>query len=406
MQTAALLLDSLRMLRSRALFWISLGISALVMLIYASIGFGQNGLSLFFGLWELEDPFFISGSPWARTLYLGIFSNVVVTIWLGWAATILALVSTSSVFPDFMAAGSIEMVLSKPISRLRVFLIKFLGSLLFVLLQVAIFCVGVFFCVGFRIDEWLWSIFAAVPLVTVFFSYLYAFNVLMGLITRSGLAALIFTAVFWIVLFAVQSGEAGLRSIANEQAVRLERIELRIADQEARLAAAGEATRPSEQRARDRLETELDANRARAAEAQERLDAIDGWHRPLEIAMAILPKNQATIALLDRWLLPDSRYTMTEIMLGEYREVPEEGVSNAETSPSAAERPGEGEDASSAAESPEAGREERRAMRREAARRDLADKRETSEWYIIGSSLAFEAFLLGLAAWIFARRDF
>jgi hypothetical protein len=50
MQTAALLLDSLRMLRSRKLFWISLGISALVVAAYASIGFGENGLSLLFGL--------------------------------------------------------------------------------------------------------------------------------------------------------------------------------------------------------------------------------------------------------------------------------------------------------------------------------------------------------------------
>lgn len=40
MQATALLLDSLRMLRSRKLFWISLGISMLVMLAYASIGFG------------------------------------------------------------------------------------------------------------------------------------------------------------------------------------------------------------------------------------------------------------------------------------------------------------------------------------------------------------------------------
>ncbi len=105
MQATALLLDSLRMLRSRKLFWISLGISMLVMLAYASIGFGENGLSLFFGAWELEDPFFVEGSPWAKALYLGIYSNLVVTIWLSWAATILALVSTSSVFPDFMSTA-------------------------------------------------------------------------------------------------------------------------------------------------------------------------------------------------------------------------------------------------------------------------------------------------------------
>jgi ABC-type transport system involved in multi-copper enzyme maturation permease subunit len=394
MQTTALLLDSLRMLRSRKLFWISLGISLLVMLAYASVGFGDNGLSLFFGAWELEDPFFVKGSPWAKALYLGIFSNLVVTIWLSWAATILALVSTSSVFPDFMSAGSIEMVLSKPISRVRVFLIKFLGSLLFVFVQVLLFCTGVFFCVGFRIDEWIWPIFAAVPLVTIFFSYLYAFNVLMGLVTRSGLAALLFTALFWFLLFAVQAGEGGLSSVATEQAVRLERIEERMAEQETRLSRLATSERPSEQRARERLETEFEANRARADEARQRLEAIERWHRPLEIAMAVLPKNQQTIGLLDRWLAPDSRYTMTEIMLGEYRE--EEA---SESPPAELEEAGDGDDR-------EARRAERRADRRESARRELGEDRETSPWFIVGSSLAFEAVILGLAAFIFARRDF
>lgn len=397
MQTTALLLDSLRMLRSRKLFWISLGISLLVMLAYASIGFGENGLSLFFGAWELEDPFFTKGSPWAKALYLGIFSNLVVTIWLSWAATILALVSTSSVFPDFMSAGSIEMVLSKPISRVRVFLIKFIGSLLFVLVQVLVFCTGVFICVGVRIDEWIWPIFAAVPLVTVFFSYLYAFNVLMGLITRSGLAALLFTALFWFMLFAVQSGEAALSSIATEQSVRLERIEARMAEQEERYARLERSERPSEQRMRERIGTELEANRGRANEARERLDAIEGWLRPLELAMAVLPKNQQTIALLDRWLAPDSRYTMTEIMLGEYRE---EGDSAPPPSPE--------QELSEPTE--EQSREDRRRDRREAEREGMRrlseDERSTSAWFIIGTSLAFEAAILGLAALIFARRDF
>ena len=54
----------------------------------------------------------------------------------------------------------------------------------------------------------------------------------------------------------------------------------------------------------------------------------------------------------------------------------------------------------------DARREERRADRRESARRELGEERETSAWFIVGSSLAFEAVILGLAAFIFARRDF
>ena len=112
--------------------------------------------------------------------------------------------------------------------------------------------------------------------------------------------------------------------------------------------------------------------------------------------MAVLPKNQQTIGLLDRWLAPDSRYTMTEIMLGEYRE----------EEPSAPQPPIEETEEPTGEESREARREERRETQRESTRRELGEDRETSAWFIIGSSLAFEAAILALAAFIFARRDF
>lgn len=375
MQAAALLLDSLRLLRSRMLFWVSLGISLLVMLAYASIGFGERGLSIGFGLYEFEDPFFIAGSPLAKALYLGIFSTFVVGVWLTWAATILALVSTSSIFPDFLAAGSIEMVLSKPISRTRIFFVKYLGSLLFVLLQMAIFCTGVFLCVGWRIGEWNWAIFAAVPVVTLFFSYLYAFNVLVALVTRSTLAALLLTIIFWFLLWAVQTADGGIGSVAEAQRVRLERQEASLVEQRERLEALRQAEelRPRDERQRERLETEVAANEARLAESRERLAAIEGWHRPFKAAMAILPKNQQTIALIERWIESGQQYTMTEVMLGDYREE---------------ERP-ESRDADTEAK-----------LRRDAA------ERETSAAWIIGSSLAFELAILGIACVIFVRRDF
>jgi len=107
--------------------------------------------------------------------------------------------------------------------------------------------------------------------------------------------------------------------------------------------------------------------------------------------MAVLPKNQETIGLLDRWLSPDERYTMTEIMLGDFREPAADA-----TAPEEAVEP---DDRS-------ARRRERRETEREARRQTSAETRETSAWFIIGTSVLFELGLLTLGAWIFARRDF
>ncbi len=210
MQTWAILVDSYRLVLSRKLFWISLIISGVVVLAYASIGFDDTGWFFLFGMTHFEDDYIRAGSPWAVGLYLGIFSQFIVGFWLTWAATILALISTAPIFVDFMADGSIDLVLAKPLSRVKLFFVKYLGGLLFVLLQVGVFSLGVFLCVGWRIGQWNWSIFSAIPLVLVFFSYLYGFNVLMNVITRSSLASILMTILFWFMIYSVQQTESVL----------------------------------------------------------------------------------------------------------------------------------------------------------------------------------------------------
>ena len=123
-----LLLDSYRLLKARALFWITLGISGLVGLLYLSIGFNEDGMSLFFGLVSFEHELFRKGSEWAELLYIGIFTKFIVPLWITWIAIILGLISTASIFPDFMSEGSIELSLSKPVSRLKIFLTKYFGE--------------------------------------------------------------------------------------------------------------------------------------------------------------------------------------------------------------------------------------------------------------------------------------
>ena len=171
-QTLAIFLDAYRELNSRRLFWIVLAFSALFVITYASMGFDQTGMFIFFGLKHFDSELLVAGSPMAKLLYRGIYATFVVPIWLGWIATILALVSTAPIFPEFVAGGAIDLMLCKPITRIKLFLLKYAASLLFVLLQVTIFCVGVFLAMGWRIGDWEWKVFAAIPIITLFYSYL------------------------------------------------------------------------------------------------------------------------------------------------------------------------------------------------------------------------------------------
>ena len=200
----ALFIDAYRELNARKLFWLTLALSLLLVVAFGSIGFNERGLSLLYGFYEVESPYFVEGNPLSLILYQGIFSYFMVTIWLAWGAIILALISTTSIFPDFLASGSVELVLSKPIRRITLFIVKYISALLFVLFQVTVFCAGAFICIGLRIGTWDPTVLLGIPLITLFFSYIYCINVLVGIISRSAMAALLVCLIFWFLLFSLQ----------------------------------------------------------------------------------------------------------------------------------------------------------------------------------------------------------
>ena len=213
-QFTTVLLDSLLLLRARALFWVTLGISALAAVIYLSIGFSDRGVTVMFGVTEIESEWLRQGSEFAELFYLGLFSKFIVGLWLSWIAVILALISCAPIYPDFMAEGSAGIALSKPIGRLRLFLYKYAGSLLFVVVQVGVFALIVILAIRWRVGVWNFSILWVVPLVVLVFSYLYGVVVLVAVRTRSVLASVLTAMLVWFVAWLGQKSEEMLYTFA------------------------------------------------------------------------------------------------------------------------------------------------------------------------------------------------
>ena len=68
---SAMLLDSYRELNSKRLFWVILTLSILFVAVYGSIGFNEQGMSMFFGLWDIESDLLTTGSEMSKLLYRG-----------------------------------------------------------------------------------------------------------------------------------------------------------------------------------------------------------------------------------------------------------------------------------------------------------------------------------------------
>lgn len=373
-QTLALFIDAYRELNAKKLFWIVLGLSALFVGAFAGVGINERGIVLFF--WEIPNEFLnLQVLPSRAFFYKTMFFSLGFQIWLTWIATILALVSTCGIIPDFVASGSIELTLSKPIGRVRLLLTKILAAMTFVFLQVGVFTVASFVIIGIRGGEWVWSLFLAIPLVLLFFSYLYSICAVVGLVTRSTIAALLLAILFWFVIFIIHTSETIFLQFREVQHQAVAILEGRIETDRGILARAEDDGDPQD---------DIDTIREQIADKEDDLEAarkdMQTWNRVHAIGYAvktILPKTTETMELLGRYVISDEELTSQM-----------QNTNDAGNAFGGTEVHGV-------------------YVSNRVVTQELQKKiRSRSVFWIIGTSVAFEAAVLGLGCFHFARRDY
>ena len=354
MQTIAIFVGAYRELSARKIFWLALAVSLLVVALFACLGINETGIT-FIG-WTFESPFFSTKTLSPETFYKSLFVNLGVDWWLGVLSTLLALVTTCGIIPDLVAPGSVDLLLAKPITRTRLFLTKYCTGLLFAALQVLVFSTATFFVIGVRGGAWEWTLFAAVPIVTFFYSLLFSICALVGVLTRSSVASLILTLLAWTIIFTINISESIVNSgrIANQ--LESTAIEAKLANTDT----------PVDDDEREELTNDL----AKALDRRLTWDRAHFWFFGVK---TFLPKTTDTLKLLDRWLLES------------------------------ASMPGRDEDSS---RGPQQAFGPKRVKRGEFQRAVREDEQSHSIWWILGTSVVFEGIILGLATVVFVRRDY
>jgi ABC-type transport system involved in multi-copper enzyme maturation permease subunit len=380
-QTLAILLDAVRELRSNKIFWITLAISGFVVLLFACFGINEQGMTIL--VWTIPLPFLNTNEMTVETFYKGLFSGLAIEMWLAKGAILLALISTASIFTDMMSGRAIDLVLSKPISRTWLFVVRYLTGLLFVTAQVTIFSFLCFLVIGVRGRAWEPAIFVAIPLVVCLFSYLFAFCALLGLLTRSTVATLLMTVIIWGLLLGTHVTESWMLKSRLESEMLVTRTEhdlearQRLIDLASQSAQNPEATDAQVLQARIRkLESDQAARRAELDEARARHRKWRRIHRTSFVAVTLLPKTAETIGLLERSLIELAE-------LPDMREIESQQPSLMTVSPNQPLQVDPG-----------------------TLQKMLEVTRERSVAWIVGTSLAFEIVLVGICCWIFSRRDF
>ena len=156
-------------------------------------------------------------TPW-------IFDKFVMSLGL-----LIAIVVTANLVPETFDPGSLNLLLSKPISRAGLLISKFIGGCAFTTILATYLLLGTWLCFGFRLGVWENSILYSIPLYLLVFAIYYSVSTVAGIKYRSAILSVVLTAVFWGVCFMVGSVHGWLYNrLENTEISRIVQCEEKI----------------------------------------------------------------------------------------------------------------------------------------------------------------------------------
>jgi ABC-type transport system involved in multi-copper enzyme maturation permease subunit len=142
-----------------------------------------------------------------------------------WVAILVSIVITAFFIPNMLRKGTVELLLVKPLHRSTLLLYKYLGGLVFILLNTTFVVGGVWLALGLRSGVWAGGFLLTILIITGFFAILYSASTLFAVLTGSPIVSILLTCLVWFIFWAAgvfYMMPDTLRQI-NEQQQRAER---------------------------------------------------------------------------------------------------------------------------------------------------------------------------------------
>lgn len=131
---------------------------------------------------------------------------------------LLTLVWTAGFLPGFLDGRSVSVLLAKPPARWTLLAGKYLGVLSFVLLHATIFVGGTWLALGWRTGIWERTYFWAIPILLLHFAIFFSFSVLLAVCTRSTVACVFGSILFWSICWGMNFGRHAVLAESYEPA--------------------------------------------------------------------------------------------------------------------------------------------------------------------------------------------
>jgi ABC-2 type transport system permease protein len=179
--TAALVRDTFREAFARKVFWGLFGISTALILFFVFI----MRIDVVQGALATVSLFGQSAGHEVEVGRLVRQVHASIAAFLYTVAMFLAVFASAGLVPTIFEPGRIELLLSKPVSRVHILLGRYVGNLLVVALNVTYLAVGVWLVFGSKTGVWNSSFLGVIGTTVFMFAVLLAVVVLVGVLTES-----------------------------------------------------------------------------------------------------------------------------------------------------------------------------------------------------------------------------
>lgn len=129
----------------------------------------------------------------------------------------LSIFSAASFIPNMLEKGSVDLIVSKPISRSQIILGKFLGGTLIVLINIAYLIVALWFLIGLKFGIWNLDILYSILTITFTFGSLYSLIILVGILTQSSVLAMMLSYIIFFVLSPILTARDAISAFIDNK---------------------------------------------------------------------------------------------------------------------------------------------------------------------------------------------
>ena len=112
----------------------------------------------------------------------------------------LSIFSVSSFIPNMLEKGHVDVILSKPVSRIQVLFGKFFGGLVVVFFNVAYLIAGIWLLIGIKFGVWDTQFLYTIITITFTFALFYSLIILLGVTSQNSILSMMVCYFIFIII--------------------------------------------------------------------------------------------------------------------------------------------------------------------------------------------------------------